>query len=188
MRRINLLPQSKQTELYYEDLYVGVTVAAILGVAALLLGVLAQVGVLVYLQRKEVSVIAQVADLQQQLDRSENAMLKQEIRQMNTVMADFESLATNSPRWSGVLKTFARLVPNGVLVSTLTADTATGEIVIAGYAPTREQVIELYNNINADKQNFKDINYPLENVARPTDVQFNFKFYIQDGVLTSKTP
>lgn len=183
MKRINLLPQLKQTDLYYEDLYHSVNTLVFLSVGILLLGIVAQIAVWVYLEQREAHVVQDVIDLQQQIDKSENAQVKQEIREINALMSDFETLGKSSPQWSVVLKAFARLVPNGVRISSFVADAKTKEVEISGYSPTREMVIELYNNINADKENFKDINYPLENVAKPTDVQFNFTFFIQDGVL-----
>ncbi len=186
MKRINLLPQHKQSDLYYEDLYHSVNTLVVLSVVILLLGIVAQVLVWIYLQRKEVSIVERVTEMQQQIDKSENAQVKLEIREVNTLMADFEGLSNSTPQWSRVLKSFARLVPNGVLISSFIADSKTGEIEISGYSPTREQVIELYNNINGDKANFKNINYPLENVSKPVDVQFNFTFFIQDGILLPK--
>lgn len=183
MKRINLLPEHKQSELYYENLFYSVSVAAGLGVVILLLGILAQVGTWVYLQQKEAKVIREVEELQQQVNRSENAQVKQKIKDINSTLTDFETLSMAAPRWSGVLESFAKLVPKNVLISNFTASSVDGEIEIRGFAPTRELVIELYNNINADKVHFKDINYPLENVAKPLNVQFSFRFYIQDGIL-----
>lgn len=184
MKRINLLPQHKQVELYYEDLYHSVNALVALSAVILLLGVVVQVGVWVYLDRKEARLVVEVTELQQVINKSENAEVKQEIKDINAQMTDFDKLTTSSPQWSKVLKAFAGLVPNGVLINNFISDSESQEVEISGYSPTREQVIELYNNINASKEYFKDINYPLENVAKPTDVTFNFKFYIQDGILT----
>jgi Tfp pilus assembly protein PilN len=186
MKRINLLPQNKQTELYYENLFHSVSVAAILATIILLLGILIQIGVWIYLNRTEARVSAEVEQLRQQTDKTENAELKQQIKLINNQMGDFQNLASLSPEWSKVLASFAKLVPKNVKITQFSAEAKKGKIDITGYSPTREQVIELYNNINSDKDNFKDINYPLENVSKPTDVQFNFSFFIQDGVLVPK--
>lgn len=186
MKHINLLPKHKQTELYYEDLYHSTLVAVILGVAVLLLGVVIQIFVMIYLGSKESRVSAEVETLKQQTDKTENAELKRQIRLINNQMSDFEQLAANSPRWSKVISAFAKLVPKGVKINTFKADSKTSKIEITGFSPTREAVIELYNNINTDKAHFKDINYPLENVSKPTNVQFNFAFYIVEGVLMPK--
>ena len=56
-------------------------------------------------------------------------------------------------------------------------------ISINGFSPTRELVIELYNIIRNDTKDFKNINYPLENVALPKDNNFHFVFFIQDKLL-----
>ncbi len=183
MKKLNLLPSHKQSELYYEDLYHSVSVAAVLSAAILLLGILAQVGVWFYLDNKEKSVTADVETLKQQIDKTENAQLKQEIKLINNQMNDFESLAKLSPKWSAVLRAFSAQVPSGVKIGSFSAETKTGKIEISGYSPTRELVIELYNNINSDKENFRDIDYPLENVAKPTNVNFNYSFFIKEGIL-----
>lgn len=186
MKRINLLPSNKQTELYYEDLYHSTTVAVVLGILILSLGVLAQISVLFYLQNKEVKLVKEIEVLKQQTDKTENSEQKKQIKLINSQMLDFEKLAADSPVWSKVLSAFSALVPKEVKISSFDADAKTGKVEISGYAPTRESVIELYNNINADKEHFKDINYPLENVAKPTDVQFNYTFTIQEGVVIPK--
>lgn len=186
MKHINLLPKHKQTELYYEDLYHSTLIAVIIGVVVLMLGIVAQIFVMVYLGSTEKRVSAEVETLKQQTDKTENAELKKQIRMINNQMTDFEKLAVNSPKWSKVVSAFAKLVPKGVKINTFRADSKTGKIDITGYSPTREMVIELYNNINSDKEHFKDINYPLENVAKPAEVQFNYTFYIVEGVLMPK--
>lgn len=180
--RLNLLPQSKQRELYYEQLLHSVSVAVGLAVAVLLLGVVAQIGTRIILKQQLSGIEADIQYFQQAVDKEENTALKQEIRVINNQMKDFQNLYQNTPLWSDVLEAFARQVPNGVLVTDFSGTLETGEIEIAGYSPTRELVIELYNNINADKEHFKDINYPLENVAKPTDVEFRYTFYLKEGV------
>ncbi len=188
MKHINLLPKNKQTELYYEDLYHSTKVAVALGVFILLLGVVSQVFVSVYLRNKENSQVTEIESLKQQTDKTENAEQKTQIRLINNRMQDFEKLAADSPKWSVVLRAFSSLVPKGVKISSFRADSKTGKISIAGFSPSRDQVIELYNNINTDKDHFKDIDYPLENVAKPVNVNFNYTFYIQDGILVPKAP
>jgi Tfp pilus assembly protein PilN len=98
-------------------------------------------------------------------------------------MNDFKNLAETTPAWSKVLLAFADQVPEGVQINSFSADLTTKKITISGFAPTREQVIQLYNNINDDKNRFKDINYPLENVSKPANINFHFTFYIKDELL-----
>lgn len=183
MKRINLLPRGRQHELNYERTLYSLTVAVVIAVVILVLGVLLQFGVWSYLNRKVVASTAEIEELKRVANKSENATVKEQIKKVNSQISDFTTLAKRTPQWSKVLAAFVADVPDGVRVTSFTADTVKSEITIGGYSPTRDLVIDLYNNINADKEHFKNINYPLENVTKPTDVKFTFTFGIVDGVL-----
>ncbi len=183
MKRINLLPKLKQRELSYERVFYGVKVAVALGAAIMLVGVLVQLGVWSYLNRKIKASDVQIAELKAVANKSENAVVKQQIQQANAQIIDFGNLSAKTPQWSKVMNAFVKNVPQGVMITTFDADTAKKQIDIAGFSPTRDLVIDLYNNINSDKEHFKNINYPLENVTQPTNVRFIFTFNIADGLL-----
>ncbi len=183
MKRINLLPKLKQRELAYERTLYSLSVAATAGVVILILGVLLQFGVWTYLNNKMQASTAEIEQLKRVANKSENATVKEQIKKANSQISDFNSLLSKTPKWSKVLTAFAANVPYSVKITQFTADATKNEVTIAGYSPTRDLVIDLYNNINADKNHFKNINYPLENVTKPTDVKFNFTFSIADGVL-----
>lgn len=181
---MNLLPKPRQQELRYEKLFHNVSVAVIISTAVLLLGVVAQLGVWTYLERSQVTRARDIEELKQAINKPEQAQQKEEIKLANNQMTDFIALSGQTQQWSVVLEALANKVPINVKISRLTADAKTSRIDIAGYSPTRESVIELYNNINSDKDHFRDIDYPLENVSKPTDVRFKFTFYIKEGVLS----
>lgn len=186
MKHINLLPKTKQSELAHESAFYSVAVAVGICTAILLVGVLVQLAVGFYINRAAVSIEAQIEQLKKMANKSENAEVKKQIMETNAQITDFSSLAKSTPEWSEVLEAFVSDVPAGIKVTQFDGELKTGEINIRGYSPTRDQVIDLYNNINADKTHFKDINYPLENVTQPTDVRFNFQFTVADGILTPK--
>lgn len=184
MKRINLLSKQKQHELVNEHTLYSVSVAVVLATLILILGVVVQLGVWVYLDRTAKSVSDQITQLQAIANKSENADLKQQIKLANNEIQDFSSLYNKTPQWSDVLAAFVKDVPNTVKITQFDAQTDKQLITISGYSPTRDLVIDLYNNINADKDHFKNIDYPLANVTQPTDVRFFFTFSIADGVLT----
>jgi Tfp pilus assembly protein PilN len=186
MKKINLLPKPKQKELMYERLFHNMLVAVVLAVCILMTGVVSQLVVWGYLERSQNTLIDDIDRLKKAIDKTESAQIKQEIRLVNSQMKDFEQLSALQPKWSSVLNAFAVQVPPGVQITDFVADSTTLKIDINGQSPTREQVIQLYNNLSSDQQHFKNIDYPLENVAKPKDVRFHFTFYIQDGVLVPK--
>lgn len=183
MKRINLLPKLRQRELDHERTLYSVTVAVVIAIAIILLGVLVQFGVWTYLNRKIQASEVEIEQLKSIANKSENAVVKEKIQQANSQIIDFNNLSAKSPEWSVVLAAFVKNVPAGVRITSFEASAVKKQIDIAGYSPTRDAVIDLYNNINADKKHFKNINYPLENVTQPTDVRFIFTFNIADGVL-----
>lgn len=183
MKIINLLPKAKQQELRYEALFHSVLTASILGAVSLLFVALAQFGLGVYLNGQQSSISAQIEQTKKLSNKEENAKLKSEIAAINAHLKDYQDLSQASPLWSKALRRFSADVPAGIRIISFIGDSAKKEISIAGFAPTREQVIALYNTINDDKEHFSDINYPLENVARAVDVDFHFTFLVQDKVL-----
>lgn len=142
-----------------------------------------QFGSRLYMEREVKRLARETEAIKAVSNKEENAELKKRIQQLNSQMADFNTLSKDAPKWSGVLRSFARLVPSDVYIQTFNADIAKRQVNITGYAPRRDLVIALYNNIVADTEHFANIDYPLENVAKPTDVQFRFSFTVQEGVL-----
>lgn len=157
--------------------------AVVVAVIVLLFGVVVQFGVWAYLNKKIHTSQAEIEQLKRVANKSENASVKEEIKHVNAEIQDFTDLTAQTPHWSRVLAAFVKNVPVNVNITQFDADAAKQEITISGFSPSRDLVIDLYNNINADKEHFKNINYPLENVTQPTDVRFNFTFSIADGVL-----
>ncbi len=184
MKLVNLLPKIKQKELIYEEAYHSMVVFIELGLVTLLLVLVAQFGGRFYISQIAHRYDQDIEDLKQVTDKQENAELKKQIQDINAIVGDYNQLATNTPGWSTVLKTFAAHVPDGVKLQTFIADREKLKIDISGISPTREQVIELHRNISGDTEHFEKIDYPLENISRPTNVPFHFTFFLKPHVLT----
>jgi Tfp pilus assembly protein PilN len=183
MKIINLLPKQKQQELHYEELFHSVLIAVVLTAAVLIAGLVTQIGARAYLSHQKNTQQSQIDQIKRSTNKQENNELKNKIRLVNIQMSDFKALADSTPSWSAVLLAFSSQVPEGVKINSFVADLETKKIIIIGQSPTREQVISLYNNISGDSKDFRDIDYPLENVAKPANVTFHFTFFIQDKLL-----
>lgn len=182
MKIINLLPKIRQQELHYEALFGRLTVVLWLAFFSFLLVLGAQLAVRLFLQQQSASVAAEISSLKSQVSRGENDQLKKTIKQYNDYISDFKNLSSQ-PKWSKVLEAFAALPPQDVGITSMSIDLKNKAVTIQGFAPTREKVIEFYNNIKADSGEFFGVDYPLENVAKPTDNIFHFTFYVQDRLL-----
>lgn len=183
MKLINLLPKPRQRELRYEAIYRSLKTVVIWGFLSFAVVFFSQFLTKIYLQVKISSINAEIEQLKKQVNKQENADLKKKIQSINSIIGDFNMLATSAPKWSKVVKAFAELPPEDVKISSFTVSADKKQVSINGYAPNRQAVIQLYNNILADKKNFSNIDYPLENVARAVDINFHFTFTVQDQLL-----
>lgn len=183
MKIINLLPIDKQKELRLNRLF-GVVVSLVwLACATFILVLLAQIGTKVFLQGQEEGLKIVIDDLKAQASKEENAKIKNRIKELNDIVTDYRNLSASVPRLSKVIRKLAPLVPSEVNLSSMRVDSLKKQIDITGFSPTRELVIELYENVKAGAENFPNIDYPLENVARPTDISFHFTFNINPELL-----
>ncbi len=183
MRLINLLPKSRQHEIHYEAMLRGLWIFATMSIFSFALVFLIQLGTKFYLQIEAKVFATEITDLQGQVNRQENADLKSKIKTVNNTVSDFNKLAGASPKWSKVVEAFALLPPPGTRINSMVLDSGRKSITITGNADTRENVIQLYNNILEDSKNFYKIDYPLENVAKSTNINFHFTFLIQSQLL-----
>ena len=183
MRLINLLPKPRQEELHYERILQGLYLVISLSIASFFLVFLAQAGTKIYLGGEYKATQAEIESIKSQLNNKANAQVQKEIKAINDVVGDYKSLADNSPNWSKVLKAFAPLPPAGIKINSFAVNIASRTVNITGISPTRELVIQLYNNINADSKDFLNTDYPLDNLSRENNVPFHFSFVVQESLL-----
>jgi hypothetical protein len=183
MKIINLLPKTRQRDIRYEMIFRSLVRFAIASGASFVLVVLVLLGTRFYVSYESSHIDQQTEAIKNFANKQENAQLRNQVKGVNTVISDFQNLSNATPHWSKVVTAFAPLVPQEVKIQSFTAEIKKKEVTIIGYSPTREKVIALYNNINLDSKNFYNIDYPLENVSKPTDVSFHFTFYIKDELL-----
>lgn len=183
MKQINLLPKPRQEELQLEAVLGSLHRAIWISMLSFLAVFGVQFSIKLYLQQQESSIKKSVALVQNQVNKSENSKLKTQINGINNLIGDYKNLTANAPKWYNVVRAFSKLPPDGVEVNSLQIDFLKKKVTITGMAPTRDLVIELYNNIKNDPKEFYNVDYPLENVAKPLNTNFHFNFYIQDSVL-----
>ena len=179
MKIINLLPKTQQTELRYQAMLHRFWGVLGLSLVSFALVFLAQFAAKIYLQIEAKVYISEIADLQGQVSKQDNTEIKGKIKQINDTVTDYKTLADSSPKLSKAIAAFAELPPPGIKINSISLDAARKVINVNGQGATREAIIQLYNNIHESK-NFYNVDYPLENVVKPSNQTFHFTFYIQD--------
>jgi hypothetical protein len=180
---INLLPKNRQVEFFYGKLFVIVLKLFWIMLFAFILVLLGQFGVKIILQSKVKKIEANISELQKFSSLEDNAKVKNLLTEKNALILDYKTLSQSIPKNSKVIRAFAPLVPEGVSIKQMKISVPNKQIEIYGYALTRELVIKLYDNLVEQKQLFPNIDYPLENVAKPTEINFHFTFNISPELL-----
>lgn len=183
MKVINLLPKPRQEELHFEAMLRSLLTVCVYSAFSFVLVFVIQFAVKFYLQYQTEYIKNEIKVLQGKVAEQQNSNVKVKVNTINNLITDYNNLAETSPKWSKVIKAFIPLVPEQVKIVSFNVDPNTKSVNITGVSPTREKVIDLYNNVLKDNKSFYNINYPLENVAKPTNVNFHFTFLYKDDLL-----
>ena len=175
---VNLLPEGEQKEIRLEKLtshLLNFFVWIFLSLVALTLVFLATR----FFLRSELKMVSeQIVQQRQVVSKEENQKLKMKLDDFNTDLANYVNLEKNHAVWSDVLVSFAQLVPPDVSIDSLVADRKSRNIKIAGFAKSRESVLKLRDYLLSSDY-FEQVNFPLSNLAKPTNLSFHYSFYVK---------
>lgn len=185
---INLLPKDQQRELGLRSWYRALVRFYILAMTTFGVVALLFAGTWWYLRLAEQNLVHEAENLRARSTTQETTDLKKQIKTINNQIEDYNNLTAALPRWSVLLRQFATLVPAGVQIQNFGVDSTKRQVIVGGFAATREQVIQLHDNIAADDVHFSNIDYPLDNISKPRNVGFRYSFTVKPEVLSSKAP
>ncbi|MCL5775147.1 MAG: hypothetical protein M1333_02955 [Patescibacteria group bacterium] len=180
---INLLPKSRLKDLYQEMVFHRLLSAVWLSVFSFVVVIGVQVYAQFELQRRVTDYQGRLDQVKQQVNKKENSDLKAQIKGVNNLIADYKNMGDATPKFSKVLMAFSVLPPDSVSISSLVIDPTKKTVVVSGFSPTRDAVLDFYKAIKNDTKNFKNVDYPLQHIVRPTEVPFQFTFSINDELL-----
>ncbi|GAC1574107.1 MAG: hypothetical protein NVS3B9_5480 [Candidatus Doudnabacteria bacterium] len=184
MKVINLLPQTEQKIIQQEKFQQSFKKFLVACVLSYFLLSALLIGWRLYLMATLANVDSDIKKNQSIVDRQDNDTLRKQVMQINGTTTDYLTLTGSNPKWSKILMAFASLVPGDSIITSLNGNTQSGKIDIVGVGATRDSVLLLRSNI-AGSPLFKNINLPLENLQKPTNVLFSYTFYLADGALRS---
>ncbi len=187
MKVVNLLPPAEQQILNQEKILGNVRSFIYLSLLSYVLLFATMFGFRSYLLGSVSNLDSEIQKTKDIISKQNNNALKTEIEYNNNLVLDYNKLYQGNPKWSGVLVDFAKLVPAGVVVNSFTADTNTGRVDIAGKSALRDSVLLLRQNILASSD-FKNIDLPFDNIAKPVNVDFHYTFYLNENILGPGLP
>lgn len=175
---VNLLPPEelklrRQKELARE---LRLFAVALFGSLAVFIGVLAmsEIYLRAELRQKNERIKERTAELLNLQQESQ----QDEVGLVNGNLENFQVLQSQNLAVSAVLLEFGQLLPRGVTLDSFTLTREKQKIEVAGRALTREEVLELRQNLLASPH-FRSVNFPLANLERARDVAWHYRFYLK---------
>lgn len=113
------------------------------------------------------------------LNSLETTEFRKEIELFNAELDDFKILQDSQDEWSGVLIEIAEKIPRNMTLERFSADRETGRVDIGGRAGTRDSVLVFRRALIASDR-FINVNFPLSNLEKPRDLDWQYRFYLKD--------
>lgn len=183
---VNLLPKEAQNEIKYERVrsrFLNMSLWIVISLAVLIVLML---GARIYLKSESKRVNNLIIFQKEVVSQKENQALKKELAEFNIHLSNLIKFEKGHAYWSEVLIELARITPSDIAIDALTADREDKKMTVMGFAKTRDSVLQFRRNL-LDSDFFEDVNFPLSNLIRPTDVSFRYTFFVnQDELLQER--
>ncbi len=181
MIKLDLLPPLEKKNLWLEQIqrWILFYASTILIIFLVFVGFL--FGIWSFLIIQQNSLASNLKSIQS--DSRGQALIEQRnaIEKTNQTLEKINRIQKNHKYYSWLLAALSDLIPEGVRLESISIG-QDGQAVLYGFAPKRDQVIVIKENLEQSKL-FDDIFSPLANLTRQEAVNFYFKFKLKSSVL-----
>jgi len=160
-RLVNLLPPSEQksntqVQINREIMNFGVWLVLSLVVVALVLFA-AQITL-----SAQLSGARELIEIKnQELDNLEKAFLQDEVVFLNQDLENFEKIHSQSKAWSGAILEITRLMPQDMVLDSMTIESKDNRVEASGRAGSRDSVLAFRQSLLGSEY-FEIVNFPLD--------------------------
>jgi len=183
---INLLPAQQKEEILQEKRWKLTLIAGIIILAFLICLVLMLFSIEIYIsgQIEAQKVFLEIKEKEFESTGVQN--LEKELNLANQTVLKLGSFYQRELNLTEILERVSGTLPPGTYLTTLslTPLTVTGkeefvaQVSLSGFAPTREILLELKENLEQEKL-FSETYFPPSNWVKPTDIDFSVSFKIR---------
>lgn len=99
---------------------------------------------------------------------------EEKIKEINSKLVVIDEIQSNYLKITPILLSLAKITPSDVYIKSFTIDKVKGQFQINGWAKERGRLLIFQNNLE-NIGFFKEIDFPLSNLLREKDINFEFK-------------
>jgi Tfp pilus assembly protein PilN len=177
MIALNLLPPEEKTEIVSHKTYRKVLAWGFSSLVLVLafLAILSSIWLYLFVQLNSMQEIVQGLQASPQNQRFND--IKKEIDDVNRELKSFSSLIGQENEYSFYMDKLTGLLNSGIRFKSVSFDGS--RVALSGQAATRESLLLFKDNLeNSDY--FQNVDAPLSNFLKQTDIDFSFSFEIEN--------
>ena len=176
---INLLPSQQKKEIEREKIWKLILILGIIVVIFFLAIFLIVLAIQIYLfgQVESQKILFEVE--RKRLENPEFKDIQREIVALNQSILELDSFYQNQKMITDILEKLSEAIPPGIYLTNFSWQKENAEFKILGFAPQREDLFKLKENLEKEKS-FSDIDFPPANWVKPKEINFQIFFKIPD--------
>lgn len=186
MITLNLLPPSEKTALKTAEIkrWIAFYGTAVLGLLFIFVIFLMIIWFVILFRLRNLSTATETAYATL---KTRNLITEEsKIKNLNERLRLIDERQTGQYRYWKILARLAELVPNGIRLNELNVQKK-GDASLGGWASQREQILLFKSQLEESKY-FKNIESPLANLIKQTDIDFNFNFKVNFEAFANDEP
>jgi len=182
MKTINLLPKEQSRQLRLEILS-GQLVSFWMWIIISMVFVLVLSLTAAFLLKERIGINQEEIELKKSALRTQATQeLEQEVSSLNNQIKIVNNLRKDHYYWSQAMAELTRMVDSETRLTNVRMERTSNKITVSGVAADRESMLSFWSSVTKSDL-FKDIDFPLANLEKPTEVPFYFSFYVDEKLI-----
>ena len=173
---MNLLPLGQKKRIGLQMLYKNIVSSGFILILLILILILFLGGFLVFLNFKYCIIEQKITFEQSRIIQTETVKgMERRVKELNKDLVKIKDTFNKSSNLYQILDTISRDLLIEVRVDSIEIDGNSNKIIVSGYSPTRDKLLAIKNKLETSPK-YKDIDFPISNLANPKDIDFYFNF------------
>jgi len=176
MLDINLLPPQQKKRLKLRIYYQNIISSGFILLLLILFLVVFLAGFLIFLNFRYRVIENRITVEQSKIIQTQTVKeMEKKLKDLNRELEELREIETERSNLYSILDNISQNLLVGVRVYSLEINRNSGMVTVTGFSHTRENLLTI-KKILENSPNYKNIDFPLSNLANPKDINFRFSF------------
>jgi len=176
MLRINLLPPQQKKRLELKALYQNIISSGFILFLLILFLIVFLAGFLIFLNFRYRVIENRITVEQSKIIQTQTVKeMEKKLKDLNRELEELGEIETGRSNLYSILDNISSNLLLGVRVYTLEVNRSSEMVTISGFSPSRENLLAIKKILETDSH-YKNVDFPLSNLANPQNINFRFSF------------